>query len=65
VPRSFPVAAPVTPRTFDIAADGRVVGVISRDTTFSRGQAASIPQAVTDVTVVLNWFEELKAKVPK
>ena len=65
LPRTFPVAAPVTPRTFDIASDGRVIGVISRDTTASRGQAASAPQAVTEVLVVLNWFEELKVKVPK
>jgi hypothetical protein len=67
VPRGFPVAAPVTPRTFDIASDGRVIGVASRDTAFTRGgqtAATSVP-AVTEVTVVINWFEELKAKVPR
>jgi eukaryotic-like serine/threonine-protein kinase len=66
VPRRFPVAAPVTPRTFDIGTDGRVIGVMGRDTT-SRGPRAaeaSVP-AITEVTVVLNWFEELKAKTKR
>jgi eukaryotic-like serine/threonine-protein kinase len=65
VPRRFPVAAPVTPRTFDINIDGRVVGVIGRDTTssISGTTATSVQTAITEVTVVLNWFEELKAKV--
>ena len=63
VPRSFPVAAPVTPRTFDISDDGRVIGVINRDSTSAGQTRAMVPQAITHVTVVINWFEELKAKV--
>jgi serine/threonine-protein kinase len=65
VPRRFPVAAPVTPRTFDIGIDGRVVSVIGGDTT-STGDARSataVQGAINEVMVVLNWFEELKAKV--
>jgi serine/threonine-protein kinase len=67
VARRFPVAAPGTPRTFDIGIDGRVIGVIGRDTTAENipfTGAASVPAAITEVTVVLNWFEELKTKVP-
>jgi serine/threonine-protein kinase len=63
VPRSFPVAPPVTPRTFDITDDGRVIGVITRDSASTSGQTATVPMAITQITVVINWFEELKTKV--
>ena len=55
VPRTFPSAAPTTPRTFDIAPNGKIVGVVV---------PASNPTAGTrprSIEVVLNWFEELKA----
>ena len=65
VPRRFPVAAPVTPRTFDIGIDGRVVSVIGGDTTSSVRTATALQGAINEVMVVLNWFEELKAKVPR
>ena len=65
VPRGFPVAAPVTPRTFDITADGRVIGVAARDSVARSGQtSATTIAALSEVTVVINWFDELKAKVP-
>jgi hypothetical protein len=63
VPRAFPVAAPVTPRTFDIAPDGRVIGVIAVDSASRSGQSIPSITAIDEVTVVINWFEELKAKV--
>ncbi|HZI28946.1 MAG TPA: protein kinase [Gemmatimonadaceae bacterium] len=63
VPRAFPVAAPVTPRTFDIAPDGRVIGVIAVDSANRSGQSVPSIAAIDEVTVVINWFEELKAKV--
>ena len=56
VPRTFPTAAPTTPRTFDIAPNGKIVGVIV---------PAQNPSGVTrqrSIQVVLNWFEELKAQ---
>ena len=54
LPRGFGSSTPTEPRTFDIMADGRIVGVV-----------ASVPQSqVQQIHVVLNWFEELKAKVP-
>jgi len=46
-------------RSFDIAADGRLIGVVDSIRT-SLGTAAP-PQ----ITVVLNWHEEeLKARLP-
>jgi hypothetical protein len=59
VPRSFPIAAPATPRTFDIAPDGKIVSV-----TQGSDQKAAIDAANGRyITVVLNWFEELKQRV--
>ena len=55
VPRTFPTAAPTTPRTFDIAPNGKIVGVVVptlNPTTGARQRS---------IHVVLNWFEELKA----
>ena len=57
VPRGFGVAAPATPRTFDIMPDGRIVGVGTQ----GQSQGGSGP---TQIHVVLNWFEELKARAP-
>ena len=67
VPRKFPVAAPVTPRTYDVAHDGRIISVMSPDNNDpGRGGAASnIQLATLEVAVVINWFEELKARVPR
>jgi Tol biopolymer transport system component len=63
VPRGFPVAAPVTPRTFDIGLNDRVIGVIAVDTASRSGQSVPTIAAIDEVTVVVNWFEELRAKV--
>ena len=65
VPRRFPVAAPGTPRTFDITPDNRVISVVARDTSQSSANPTSAlaPSAIMEITVVLNWFEELKVKV--
>lgn len=61
VPRGFGSAVPFQPRTFDVMPDGRIVGVVPA------GQSQSGPPApiqVQQIQVVLNWFEELKSKVP-
>ena len=55
VPRGFGVADPAAPRTFDITSDGRFLGV---------GAAGPGAGTQTGIHVVLNWFEELKARVP-
>ncbi len=61
VPRGFGSAGPTDQRTFDIMPDGRIVAVV----TTSQMQNASPAQTqVEQIQVVLNWFEELKSKVP-
>ena len=57
ITRSFLDSLEDPVRRFDIAADGRLLGVIGAD------QAAP-GAAVSQIHVVLNWFEELKARVP-
>jgi eukaryotic-like serine/threonine-protein kinase len=53
VVRTFPTAAPSTPRTFDMAPNGKILGVVVP------GQnAAAGTQRI--IQVVLNWFEDLK-----
>jgi Tol biopolymer transport system component len=56
VPRGFGGANPQIPRTFDIMPDGRILGVgtLGSDSVFG----------VSQVRVVVNWFDELKASVP-
>jgi eukaryotic-like serine/threonine-protein kinase len=58
VPRVFPTAAPTTPRTFDITPTGKIVSVIASGQT----SAAAADRPV--IRVVLNWFDELNARVP-
>jgi len=58
VPRRFPAAGPGSPRTFDIASGGRIVGVIQAGPT--EFEAPTTPQ----INFVLNWLEELKQRVP-
>ena len=61
VPRGFGSAGPTDQRTFDIMPDGRIVGVV----TAGQNQNGSPAQTqVQQIHVVLNWFEELKSKVP-
>ncbi|MGB2713912.1 MAG: protein kinase [Vicinamibacterales bacterium] len=55
VPRTFPTAAPSTPRTFDMAPNGKIVGVIVP------GQSP-VAGTLRSIQVVLNWSEELKAQ---
>jgi dipeptidyl aminopeptidase/acylaminoacyl peptidase len=58
VPRGFGIADPATARPFDIMPDGRFVGIgIS-------GQSQGESPGQMQIQVVLNWFEELKARVP-
>ena len=54
VPRGFGMALPGAPRTFDMMPDGRIVGI-------GAPQSGSGP---AQIHVVLNWFAELKARVP-
>jgi len=56
VPRGFGVSGPLTPRAFDMMADGRILGL---------SVPPPSPGAANDalqIHVVINWFEELKAR---
>jgi serine/threonine-protein kinase len=57
VPRGFGASTPGTPRTFDVLPDGRIVGIGA----VGQNQSGSGP---AQIHIVLNWFEELKARVP-
>ena len=57
LPRPFRLTPPQGRRSYDVAPDGRIVAVfVPEDTDQSSG--------VQHLAVVLNWHEELKAKVP-
>ena len=56
VPRRFGLAPPANPRPYDILPDGRIVIV---DT------ASRAADRTAEFTVVLNWFDELKARLAK
>jgi serine/threonine-protein kinase len=58
VPRRFPTASPTTPRTWDVTPDGKIVGVVGA------GQTESGTLTAPEIQVVLNWFEDLKQRVP-
>jgi eukaryotic-like serine/threonine-protein kinase len=45
-------------RNFDIMPDGRIIGVVHA------GETPSSARAAPQIQVVLNWFQELKARVP-
>lgn len=58
LPRSFPGAALFTRRPYDITPDGRILSAIAA------GQADARRSVNADIHVVLNWLEDLKARVP-
>ncbi len=59
VPRTFQNTGPALERPYDFSRDGqRFLGLV--DTAVTQGGATAAPR----IQVVLNWFEELKAKAP-
>ena len=58
VPRTFNTGAPSVRRLYDVTPDGKFVGLMPAGQTDSSGATAQTIQ------IVLNWFEELKARVP-
>jgi eukaryotic-like serine/threonine-protein kinase len=59
VPRPFRVGAPNFRTPYDMAPQGRVLGLVAP------GQSQSSPlNFPRQIDVVLNWFEELRARVP-
>ncbi len=58
LPRPFPGAGPTVRRPYDITPDGRFVSPIAA------GQSVSGRPTAPQIQVVLNWFEELRTRVP-
>jgi Tol biopolymer transport system component len=58
VPRPFDPGPPSSRTLYDLTRDGRFVGIIRA------GQTASGSPPARSIQVVLNWFEELRARVP-
>ena len=56
LPRRFGLAPPQNPRPYDMLPDGRIVSV----------DAATMASELRSqqIQVVLNWFEELKSRLP-
>jgi len=52
------LGSPSGPRRYDILPDGRTIGIVAADAVQTDGHE------VQQVQVVLNWFEELKQRVP-
>jgi hypothetical protein len=58
LPRPFAAGRPGFERNNDITLDGKRFLVVAA------GQTASGAPAAPQIQVVINWFEELKARVP-
>jgi eukaryotic-like serine/threonine-protein kinase len=59
VPRRFSIGnAQANPRNHDVAPDGRFLGIVPA------GEQAQAPANPQQLEVVLNWFDELKQRVP-
>ena len=56
IPKGGLIGSNNGPRNYDILPDGRFLGVVPA----GQGQVASAPQ----IQVLLNWFEDLKQRVP-
>jgi len=55
---SVNTAPPATPRQYDITADGKLIGQVVSE------QTQTGTPATPQITIILNWFEELKQRVP-
>jgi eukaryotic-like serine/threonine-protein kinase len=60
VSRSFTLGPPASRRAYDVTPDGKFIGVAAAGTAGLAG-----PALTTKTNVVLNWFEELRQRVPK
>jgi Tol biopolymer transport system component len=58
VPKRFLMAGPTLRTPYDITPDGKLVGRITA------GQLEYVRSSADQIQVVLNWFEDLKARVP-
>ena len=60
VPRSFTLGPPSARRAYDVTPGGKFIGVAATGTAGTGG-----PALLHKVNVVLNWFEELRQRVPR
>ena len=58
VPRPFAPGGPNALPLFDVAPDGRFIGLVPQ------GQSEAFTRQPSRIRVVLNWFDELRAAVP-
>jgi hypothetical protein len=58
VPRPFAPGGPNMLPLYDVAPDGRFIGLVPQ------GQSEAFTRQPSRIRVVLNWFDELKAAVP-
>ena len=58
VQRSFQGGPPGSRRLYDMMPDGRILGIVTP------GQG-SAENPTAEILIVLNWFEELKARIPR
>jgi serine/threonine-protein kinase len=59
VPRRFGVADPSNPRPYDVAPDGRIIGL------GMSSQTRSGAPGPAEIHLVLNWFQELNVRAPR
>ena len=65
VPRSFTLGPPNARRAYDVTPDGKFIGVAAAGTAPSATGLAQTVAAQMKINVVLNWFEELRQRVPR
>jgi eukaryotic-like serine/threonine-protein kinase len=65
VPRSFTLGPPSARRAYDVTPDGKFIGVAAAGTAPAAGGLAQTVAAQMKINVVLNWFEELRQRVPR
>ena len=63
--RTFTLGPPSARRAYDVTLDGKFIGVATAGTAPSATGLAQTVAAQMKINVVLNWFEELKQRVPR
>jgi serine/threonine-protein kinase len=63
VPRAFQAGPPAVERVYDMLPDGRFLGLVTAGQ-INSPNAANPDSSGEEIVIVLNWFEELKKKIP-
>ena len=59
VPKKMQTGPPGSRTNYDVTRDGRLIGLVTS------GQKAFVRGSDTQINIVLNWFDELEARVPR